>query len=300
VEVIEFSADKGRVEPGERLLVSVVLRNTGGLEGRGDLTLLVEGEPVATGDFVAPPGRETVESFSLTLSSPGAHLISLLASGAEVKVGPVDIEVVSAGILALSDVTAVPAVVDLGDLTLVTVTVLNTGGTQGKGDVQIAIGGTHLGTVAVDLAPGASQDVTLSVKPPRGGTQPILATLSSGSTEAMGSVVVRAPALEHLTGLYHEQFCVSQIKYTVSFDNTGDGSARATQVTAIVFDATGAEHSRQVIEVGEILAGAHKDVEVSPPAAKLSCPEKRTYTLRVMIAPKYGDPIAIDAGPFTI
>lgn len=299
VVVIAFSADKGRVEPGERLLATATLRNEGGMSGAGTLTLLVDGEPIAAGEFEVPAGATAVESFALTLSDMGDHLVSLLASGATVDVGPIDVEVVQAGAFSLSGLTALPPAIELGDLTRVTLTVTNTGGTRGTGDVRLAVGGETLGVQPVDLDPGASKELAFTVTPTKGGVLPVRATVSSGSAETLGNLTVRAPQVANAGGEYRSGFCLSYLEHTVVFDNTGDGIMRDVKVLAVVLLPNGTEHSRQEMSLGNVLAGAHAEVAMTPSATN-RCGQDDVYSMRFTITPKFGEAVTFERGPFTI
>lgn len=300
VEVVRLAVDQGRVAPDERFIATATLRNLGGTEGAGSVTLRVDGAPHATEAFRVAPGGTTNLTFALQSSQTGTRSLALDAVGADVLAAPVTVDVVAAGAFSFHDLALLPRVVELGDVSVLTVTVANDGATDASGTLRVAMpDGSVLASAPVELAPGASARVPLQVRPDAGGVIPLVVSMSSSTVTATTNITVRAPQLANPAGAFNDGMCDTYLGYTLSFDNLGDGVARQVVLTAIVTTPDGAEHSRWSSEPQDVVAGQRAAIGVAPPIQQ-RCGADDVYDLRIVVELAHTDGFEYDAGRFTV
>lgn len=300
VEVVTVAVDRGRVAPDERFVVTVRLHNAGDLAGEGSVTLLFDGEGMETETFLVEGGATVNLSFPLTSAEAGTHEVWVQATGARVDATAILVEVVSAGAFVLSALQISPPALELGDVAVVTVTVANEGATPASGTVRVDHLGEGLTSRAVELAPGASQTLTLQARPTRGSTEPLTVRVLSSTASISGPLTVRAPVIANATGVFNQGMCDNYLGYAVQFDNAGNGVARQVTAKATVTDANGTFVSEYTssppIDVG---AKQHGSMSVAPTITQ-RCGKDDTYSIHVVVTPLYGEAVEFDAGPFVV
>lgn len=302
VVVHSLSVDKGRIAPQEQFLVTVGLRNTGGSEGSGSITILIDDERQTTEPFTIAGGRAMNLSFGFDSDQTGERRISVTAEGAQVTAPAVTVEVIPAGAFTLSNLQISPSPIELGDVSIVTVTVGNDGATAATGTLRVSATDETLATKSVQLDPGATQTLSLQVRPTEGGTLPITVRVLSSTAVIEGQLVVRAPDIQNEGGRYQDDlkmYCNSALFYTASFDNGGTGVLRDVVVTAIVSLPNGTEHARSSSEPQDILAGRHADITVSP-AVTQRCGQDDEYDMRIVLTAANHATVEYDAGRIVV
>ena len=302
VVVHSLSVDKGRVAPQEQFLVTVGLRNAGGSEGTGTITILIDDAPQTTEPFRLAGGRETNLSFGFQNDQPGERRIGVVAEGAAVTAPSVMVEVIPAGAFTLSTLQISPSPIELGDVSLVTVTVGNDGATAATGTLRVSAPTETLATKTIQLDPGVTQTLSLQVRPTVGGSLPITVRVLSSTAIIEGQLVVRAPDIQNEGGRYQDdlkRYCNSALFYTVTFDNAGTGVLRDLVVTAIVYLPNGTEHSRASTQPQDVLTGRHAEIGVAPHVTQ-RCAEDDTYDMRVILTAANHQTVEYDAGRIVI
>lgn len=299
VEVLTLAVDKGRVAPEERFTVTVTLRNLGGATGEGSVALRLDGDIVATREFSVRGSGLANLSFALESAQPGERTLDVTARGADVLARPITVDVVPAGRFSLRELVVTPTPIELGDLTTAGVTIVNEGATSATGTLRLTIEGETLATRNVDLAPGASERVTLELRPTQGGNLTVVVAIPSAGVSTSGDLRVRAPKLENPGGAFNNGMCDTYLGYTLSFDNSGDGVARRVNVTAIVTREDGTEHSRYHAPVQDVLAKRRADIPVAPPITQ-RCGAEDVYHLRFVVTTPLGAGFEWDAGRFVV
>ncbi|PAU83321.1 hypothetical protein CK500_11055 [Halorubrum salipaludis] len=144
---------------GESLALSVVASNTGGAAGSYDLTLSVDGEPVANRSGSLDGGEETVERFEHRFDEPGEH---------EVRIGSerLTVAVSEPARPSVRGVSVDSSRVDAGESVVATATVGNDATVPAGGEIEFRVGGETIATVPVRLDAGEEatieQEITVS------------------------------------------------------------------------------------------------------------------------------------------
>lgn len=299
VIVSSLNADKGRVAPGEVLHLTAGLEHLGGPAAVGFVHAYANGEWVGTVSFNLASQQVSTVGFSFRLDEPGVYVVHVTAENASVEIAPITVEVLHPGAFKLSDLRVSPAPIELGDLTVVSLVVHNDGSTDGSGTLRVLAGGVELALRPLQLAPDATQNVDIQVRPTKSGLLPIVVEVPSSTSEITGELLVRGPKLENATGEFNNGICDNYLGYTVIVDNAGDGAARNVVVTATLLKPDGQTHSTYVADPVTILAHQEGRISVAP-LIEQRCGQDDTYQLLIDIQPAYGEGVSFDAGTFVV
>lgn len=141
-----------RLVPGETLAVTLGVSNTGGVTGSYEVTMTVDGEPIAAHAGTVEPGTETTERFEHGFTSPGEYEVRIGGETLTVVVdGPADVVVRTAAVA--------PDAVAAGESVDVTATLANDAGTPARADVEVRVDGATVATEPVRLDAGGEAEL---------------------------------------------------------------------------------------------------------------------------------------------
>jgi len=152
------------VDPGEDVLISARVTNTGGVAGSYEVELIIGGTVEDTQVVSLDAGEWERVNFTVTRDVPGSYTVAVNGeSGSFTVVAPLP-----AGFEISLSVS--PAEVSSGEEVTISVEVTNTGETAGTYQVVLKINGEEEDTQAVTVAPGETETVTFSVSRDEAGT----------------------------------------------------------------------------------------------------------------------------------
>lgn len=300
LEATSIFLDKATVAPGETFTFSAIVRNLGGETGEATLEVVVDDQRVGAQQVTLRSGETGTFSFPLSLAKVGDHTLTLRTKGAAFLATPVTLRVEPPGQIAIESVEVLPRTLELGDVSLATVTLRNLAELSGSAQVALKVGSAAAGTKTVQIDGQGTAQVSFSITPATGGVVPVEASLTSGNSVARTNVTVRAPTLANGTGWHpHESFC-QKVPFTASFDNAGPGAARDVEVQVVVRDVAGAEKDRRATNAGDVLPGAHADVPFTLDVMGRCTGGPQTYVVDVVATPRFGEPLRWTVGPFNV
>ncbi len=108
-EVADLAIDPPRAMAGEAGEVSIVLRNTGGLEGSYVLDLAIDGRSEQSRQITLAGGESTRAVFTVVRNEPGTYLINMNGLTATLTVAAPEAPTFRSGTLLLAVSLAAPA-----------------------------------------------------------------------------------------------------------------------------------------------------------------------------------------------
>jgi hypothetical protein len=154
----DLTISPSRVNPGEKVVITVTVANTGSLSGNYTASLYVNNSVEETKTVTAAGGEEVTLSFEVVAKDIGTLNVRIGSSeGSFVVEGTLaDFEI---GSLEIS-----PPELDTGQTADISVTVTNTGQSPGTYGVEFNVNGAIVATKEVSLAGGESQKVSFSLE----------------------------------------------------------------------------------------------------------------------------------------
>jgi len=184
--VSDLSVSPSRVGIGQQVTISVIVTNTGGLEGTYTVTLEIDGATADARQVTVAGGASEKVTFIDSERTEGTYAVSVDGESGSFTVTTAPPRPAR---FSVSDLTISPAKAETGDRVSISVRVENTGGQQGSYDVQLKLDGQVVETKGVTLAAGASTMVSFSVTRDVSGTY----TMTIGTVS--GSFTVEKPAV---------------------------------------------------------------------------------------------------------
>jgi len=159
----DLSISPGEVNIGETVTISLLVANTGDVSGSHAVTLKINGAKEAERSVsIAAGGSETV-TFSVTKDDVGSYSVAVDGlSGSFTVVAP-ELPSPPAAVFSVTNLSVEPAEVQPKDTVTITVSVANTGGSEGSYTVVLKINEFKEAERSVTVAAGGSETVTFSV-----------------------------------------------------------------------------------------------------------------------------------------
>jgi len=165
---LAFEPAGAEIEPGDEVVVTASVRNTGDLAGTFEADLTVDGAVAARETVDLEAGESETVRFALVAGEPGDHPVRLGDATATLRVlGPAAFE--------LTSLVVEPNPAETGDRLEVVVGVSNSGGLTGTHAVRLSIDGKAAGTKEATLAGGEHTTLTFSVRSPAAGRHTVVA-----------------------------------------------------------------------------------------------------------------------------
>jgi len=176
----DFSITPAEAAIDEAVVISVLVSNTGDLEGTYQLELQVDGAVTATKTVTLAGGSSITVPFTISRDDSGSHTVSIgdlsgtLAIQAE-RPPP------TPAAFATSDLSVKPPSITSGESVVIGALVSNTGGQGGIYELVLKIDGVITDTKEVALASGISQTVTFTLSRANPGTYAVTIDDLSGT-----------------------------------------------------------------------------------------------------------------------
>ncbi len=155
--------DPSQVSPGQRVTISVVVRNDGGETGSTDVILSVRGTEVERQTVDIDPGGDETVVFQITRDDAGDYAVQVEA------VGTVDVprltgsfSVVRLLSAVASTISVEPALVESGTAVVISVDVTNSGTVDVTETFVLTVDGTRVDDQTVTLAAGETSTITFT------------------------------------------------------------------------------------------------------------------------------------------
>ena len=179
--VSELTVTPDKINPGEKVTISVSVSNTGDLTGSYELDLMVNDKLVETEEVTLTGGATEGLVFTLTEDKPGSYTVSVDGlSGKFVVKTP--------AVFSVKDLSITPIEVDIGETVTVSASVTNTGDLTGAYEMTLKINDASVEVKKVTLSSGATQKLTFTIARDEPGSYMV-------SVDGLsGKFVVREPA----------------------------------------------------------------------------------------------------------
>ena len=155
--------DPSQVSPGQRVTISVVVRNDGGETGSTDVILSVRGTEVERQTVDIDPGGDETVVFQITRDDAGDYAVQVEA------VGAVDVPRLTGSFSVVRLLSAVagtisvePASVESGTAVVISVDVTNSGTVDATETFVLTVDGTRVDDQTVTLAAGETSTITFT------------------------------------------------------------------------------------------------------------------------------------------
>jgi hypothetical protein len=189
----------GEVAPGEKVNITVSVANTGGMAGSHTVVLEINGVEEAEKRVTVAAGASEIVSFTVSREQPGKYTVMAggLGGGFTVVAPPTAL---TPAAFSLSDLSIRPAEVKPKQPVTITVTVANSGGTEGSYTVVQKINGVKEAEKSVALGAGRSQEVSFSVTREEAGSYTVTVDGLSGQLTVMPPRPVNWPLIGGVIG----------------------------------------------------------------------------------------------------
>ncbi|MEM4454994.1 MAG: CARDB domain-containing protein [Thermofilaceae archaeon] len=195
---------KEQVAPNEEDKITIVVSNTGDAMGARNLTITVNGKVEKSSLVVLNPGETKSLNHTLSFAAEGTYTVEIDGITFTItvsKISPAKFEV--------SDLSINPSSIKVGDSSMISVNVKNTGGQPGTYEVTLKVNNQVVETKTVTLDAGKSTTVSFSYTPASEGTYTIDV---NGLT---GSLIVGRKSEETQEGPAPEASIVSVIPWLI-------------------------------------------------------------------------------------
>jgi hypothetical protein len=156
-----------KVNPGERVTVTISVANSGGLEGSYAVALRINGMKEEEKVVTVGPGESQTVSFSVLKEEPGSYsvMIGELLDSFTVEALPP-----GQAAFTVSALTVNPAEVQPDGTVTVTATILNTGGIEGNYNAVLMINNAREAEKSVVVAAGSQETVSFTLSKKEAGS----------------------------------------------------------------------------------------------------------------------------------
>ncbi|MFC1916258.1 CARDB domain-containing protein [Chloroflexota bacterium] len=157
--VADLSVTPGEVEPGENVIISAIVTNTGDLTGSYEATMKIDDIVAQTKEVTLDGGGSETISFSITPNTAGEYSVNIngLLGTYTVKVPKVPAS------FTVSTFTISPDEVNIGESVAISATITNTGELLGTCEVCLKINNVVAQTKILELAGGSNQKVAFTI-----------------------------------------------------------------------------------------------------------------------------------------
>jgi hypothetical protein len=176
---LAISPPEARV--GQKVNISVVVRNGGDLTGSHELTLRINGEVDSTVQLSVPGGGSQTSSWTAVREAPGRYQVEVGNLAGVFTVVPE--AALSAATFTASGLSITPASAGVGEIITVSALVTNIGQQSGGYVAALKIDGVVVATKELTLAAGASETVEFDVSRGAPGTYAVNVSGLSGAFE---------------------------------------------------------------------------------------------------------------------
>jgi len=183
------------VAPGEEVTVTVSVANNGTKEGRYTLVLEINGVKEEDNTVTVPAGESEVASFITTREQPGKYNVMVEGLGGSFTVVAPSVTPETPAKFSLSKLTVTPTEVESNEPVTVTVSVANTGGTEGSYRLVLKINNVKEAEQSVTVDAGKSKVITFTVSKQVAGSYSVEINGLTGSF----TVVEAAPPTTSVT-----------------------------------------------------------------------------------------------------
>ena len=159
-----LAVSPAEVAPGEEVNISVSVANTGGREGSYAVVLKINGVKEAEKSVTITAGSSQSVGFSVAKEEAGSYdvVVDGLSGSFTVVALPAPPPPLAPVAFSLSKLSVKPAEVKPNEPVTITVSVANTGGTEGSYTVVLKINGVKEAEKSTTVAAGESQDVSFT------------------------------------------------------------------------------------------------------------------------------------------
>ena len=177
----DLSITPAEVAIGETVTISILVTNTGDLEGTYQATLKIDDVVVDTKEVTLAGGASETVTFTTTRDVPGTYIVTVdsLSGTFRVKAPPPPPPARPAAFVS-SDLSITPAEVAIGETVTISILVTNTGDLEGTYQATLKIDNVVVDTKEVTLAGGDSETVTFTVSKDVAGTYTVTVDSLSG------------------------------------------------------------------------------------------------------------------------
>jgi hypothetical protein len=160
VSDLTIETDGREVGPGDEVVVTARVRNSGGSAATYEADLMVDGSITAQEDVDLPAGESEIVRFRISAGAPGDYDVRLGGEVANLHVTEAATAAFDVGNLAIEPAGAEIAP---GDQVVVTASVLNTGEVAGTFEAELTVDGAVAARTIVDLTVGESETVRFAL-----------------------------------------------------------------------------------------------------------------------------------------
>lgn len=168
VSDLTIEAAGQEIKPGDPVVVTAKVQNTGGADGTYRADLTIDGSVEAQEAVDVPAGQSAILRFEVRAGPPGDYDVRLGEEALRLRV-------LAPAAFELSSLVVTPNPAESGGRLEVLVWVANTGGLTGTYPVQLLIDGKVAGTTEATVAGGEETTVAFSVKSPSPGRHTVRA-----------------------------------------------------------------------------------------------------------------------------
>jgi len=169
------------VAPGEEVTITVSVANTGTKEGSYTVVLEINERKETEKTVTVPVGESELVSFTATKEQPGKYNVMVGGLGGSFTVVAPSVTPEAPAAFSLSKLTVKPTEVESNEPVTVTVSVTNTGGSEGAYTVILKINGVKEAEKTVTVAAGKSRDISFAITREQVGSYTVEADGLSGS-----------------------------------------------------------------------------------------------------------------------
>jgi uncharacterized protein YfaS (alpha-2-macroglobulin family) len=266
VSDLAIEAAEGDIGPGDDVVVTAQVKNTGDTAGTFEADLTVDGSIEAQDDVDLSPGQSVGMRFVITAGSPGDHEVRLGESAVNLHVTDI-----ATAAFHVADLVIEPTGTEIepGDEVVVTASLRNTGDVAGTFEADLTVDGAVAAQETVDLEAGQSETVRFSLVAGEAGDHPVrlgnasatLRVLGPAAFELTSLVVEPNPAetgdrLEIVVGVTNSGGLTGTHAVRLSIDGKAVGTKEATlaggEHTALTFSVKSPAAGRHTVTAGDI------------------------------------------------
>lgn len=182
------------VAPDEKVEISVSVANTGGAEGSHTVILKINDVKEAEKSVTVAAGKSQDVSFTVSRKDAGSYSVTIDGLSGSFTVSAVAPPPTPAA-FSVSNLSVKPLEVGPKQAVTITVSVANTGGTEGSYTVVLKINGVKEAEKSVTIAAGKSQDVGFSVTREKAGSYMVDVDGLTGSFTVAAKPPINWPVL---------------------------------------------------------------------------------------------------------
>jgi hypothetical protein len=189
----DLSISPTEVDIGEKVTISAVVANTGDAKGTYEVTLKINGVIEETKKVDVDAGASKTVTFTTVKDVAGSYAVAVDGLTGSFSV-------VAPAMFSLSNLSVTPQEVKPKEAVTITVSVANTGGTQGSYTVVLKIDEVKEAEKTITVAAGSSQSVSFTVTRDVAGTYAVVVDGLTGSFSVTPPVKLNWPVVGGIIG----------------------------------------------------------------------------------------------------